>query len=68
MLALTAGDGLALLDAGRGRAMRPMLVPVRLDLAVLGRAGQVPALLRGLVRGPARRAAAAGTAGWRGAA
>ena len=40
----------------------PVLVPVGLDRVALGalaRAGTLPALLRGLVRGPARRAGAA---------
>ncbi|HYQ67994.1 type I polyketide synthase, partial [Actinophytocola sp.] len=52
--ALSTLDGLALFDAGLG-ATEPNLVPVRLDLAVLRNATHVPALLRGLVRTPARR-------------
>jgi acyl transferase domain-containing protein/NADPH:quinone reductase-like Zn-dependent oxidoreductase/acyl carrier protein len=57
--ALTAEEGLRLFDAALGVA-EPVLVPVRLDAAALrGRAGEVPAVLRGLVRAPARRAARA---------
>ncbi|WP_372503531.1 type I polyketide synthase [Streptomyces spectabilis] len=57
---LTAEDGAALLDAGLAAGL-PVVVPTRLDLsAVRARAAAdgVPALLRGLVRPPARRAAA----------
>ncbi|MEV0505457.1 SDR family NAD(P)-dependent oxidoreductase, partial [Streptomyces spectabilis] len=57
---LTAEDGVALLDAGLAAGL-PVVVPTRLDLsAVRARAAAdgVPALLRGLVRPPARRAAA----------
>ncbi|KJK54867.1 beta-ketoacyl reductase, partial [Saccharothrix sp. ST-888] len=59
--ALSIDDGLALFDAS---AALPdaVLVPARLDLAGLraqaAESGQVPALLRGLVRPPARRATA----------
>ncbi|MFE7779260.1 beta-ketoacyl synthase N-terminal-like domain-containing protein, partial [Streptomyces sp. NPDC057445] len=57
---LSAAEGLALFDAAceSGEAH---LLPIRLDVAALGRSldGEpVPALLRGLVRRPARRAAA----------
>ncbi|MFL6118637.1 SDR family NAD(P)-dependent oxidoreductase, partial [Actinophytocola sp.] len=52
--ALSRLDGLALFDAALG-ASEPNLVPVRLDLAALRGLTQVPALLRGLVRTPARR-------------
>ncbi|MEW2525007.1 type I polyketide synthase [Streptomyces sp. NPDC047071] len=57
---LTTEDGLALLDAGLSCGL-PAVVPTRLDLsAVRARAAAdgVPPLLRGLVRPPARRAAA----------
>ncbi|MFJ1709421.1 type I polyketide synthase, partial [Kitasatospora sp. NPDC088346] len=58
--ALTTAQGLALLDAALTTDL-PALVPIRLDLSAL-RAGAatrpVPALLRGLVGGPARRVAA----------
>ena len=61
--ALTARDGLALLDAALARD-EALLVPARLDLSGLGASGRpVPALLRGLVprsAALARPAAAAG--------
>nr|WP_116210513.1 type I polyketide synthase [Streptomyces olivoreticuli] len=57
--ALSSAEGLALFDAA-GSADDAVLLPVRLDLAALrARAASgsaVPALLRGLVRAPARRA------------
>ncbi|QKW09727.1 SDR family NAD(P)-dependent oxidoreductase [Streptomyces sp. NA04227] len=56
---LTAREGVALFDAGLASG-RSVVVPARLDLAaVRARSGTdgVPALLRGLVRPPARRAA-----------
>jgi acyl carrier protein len=57
---LPVEEGLALLDAAAG-ADRAALVAARLDPAALAAAGdQVPAVLRGLARRPARRAAAAG--------
>jgi acyl transferase domain-containing protein/NADPH:quinone reductase-like Zn-dependent oxidoreductase/acyl carrier protein len=57
--ALSAEEGLRLFDASLGLD-EPVLVPVRLDTAALReRGGQVPAVLRGLVRAPARRAARA---------
>ncbi|MEU3838406.1 beta-ketoacyl synthase N-terminal-like domain-containing protein, partial [Streptomyces microflavus] len=57
---LSAADGLALFDAAceSGEAH---LLPIRLDIAALRRRvddSSLPALLRGLVRRPARRAAA----------
>ncbi|MFF0772390.1 SDR family NAD(P)-dependent oxidoreductase [Nonomuraea wenchangensis] len=55
-VSLTAGQGLALLDAGL-QAGRPHLVPARFDPAALGRRGDLPALLRELA-GPAARPAA----------
>jgi acyl carrier protein len=58
--ALTADEGLALLDSAMARD-EPLLVPVRLDIAGLrvraARGGQVSALLSGLA-GPARPPAA----------
>ncbi|NXY96047.1 SDR family NAD(P)-dependent oxidoreductase, partial [Streptomyces sp. BR123] len=57
---LTPETGLALFDAAR-RTADPLLVPLPLDLAAVraqARTGMVPDLLRGLVRMPARRAAA----------
>jgi acyl transferase domain-containing protein/acyl carrier protein len=54
---LTGVHGLALFDAACA-ADTPVVVPADLDLDVLGRSGgPVPAVFRGLVRGPARRAA-----------
>ncbi|MFE9425684.1 SDR family NAD(P)-dependent oxidoreductase [Kitasatospora sp. NPDC006697] len=58
VLPLATDQGLALLDAATGRD-EPYLLPVRLDLAALRtQAAGLPAALRGLVRAPARRAAA----------
>ncbi|HZN19902.1 MAG TPA: acyltransferase domain-containing protein, partial [Micromonosporaceae bacterium] len=63
---LSSAEGLALFDAALALD-EALLVPLRLDLAMLRAqeaAGSAPALLRGLVRAPARRAAAeAGAAG-----
>ncbi|MGK4578842.1 type I polyketide synthase [Kitasatospora sp. HPMI-4] len=60
-MALTIDEGLALLDASVALP-DAVLVPARLDLAGLraraAESGHVPALLRGLVRPPARRAVA----------
>ncbi|WP_327585127.1 SDR family NAD(P)-dependent oxidoreductase [Nonomuraea sp. NBC_00507] len=57
--ALSVAEGLALFDAGVGRDVAA-LVPLRVDAAALRSRGDVlPALLRGLVRGPVRRAGAA---------
>src|SRR6202034_277211 len=62
---LTAGTGLALLDAAATTA-EPLLIPAPLDLATLRRAETVPPLLSALVRRPARPAAGpAGPAGGR---
>ncbi|MFJ9953535.1 SDR family NAD(P)-dependent oxidoreductase [Kitasatospora sp. NPDC091207] len=55
--ALESDHALALYDAARA-ADRPTVVPARLDLAVLRGTGDVPALLRDLVRPGPRRAAA----------
>ncbi|MEU7359574.1 SDR family NAD(P)-dependent oxidoreductase [Streptomyces olivaceoviridis] len=54
---LATEEGLRLLDAALGAA-EPLLLPVGLDLAVLRRAGDVPAVLRALVPVRARRTAA----------
>ncbi|MFD4483477.1 SDR family NAD(P)-dependent oxidoreductase, partial [Streptomyces sp. NPDC058471] len=65
---ISVEQGLALFDAATSVPGRALLVPIRLDLGVLrSRATSiggdaVPVLLRGLVRVPARRAAAAGSA------
>ncbi|MCC3779385.1 SDR family NAD(P)-dependent oxidoreductase, partial [Streptomyces sp. UNOB3_S3] len=58
-LTLSTADGLALFDAALA-ARRPLLVPVRLDGAVLRdrRPAELPALLRGLYRGSTTRRAA----------
>ncbi|MFB9611737.1 type I polyketide synthase, partial [Kutzneria kofuensis] len=61
---LSSERGLALLDAALGLDV-PVVAPVALDPAGLreqARAGALPAVLRGLVRVPARRLADAGTA------
>ncbi|MFF2192598.1 SDR family NAD(P)-dependent oxidoreductase [Streptomyces sp. NPDC058157] len=54
---LTVDQGLALFDAALGTD-EPLLVPVPLDLRTLRTRDQVPALLRTLTAGPARRAVA----------
>nr|MYY02352.1 type I polyketide synthase [Streptomyces sp. SID4913] len=59
---MSAEQGLALLDAALAARSQPALAPVRLDSAALrarAGAGTLPAPLRGLVRTPARRSAAA---------
>ncbi|WP_449455867.1 SDR family NAD(P)-dependent oxidoreductase [Streptomyces dangxiongensis] len=62
VLALTADEGLALLDTGL-HADRALLVPIKLDLRALrsdaASGGTVPHLLRGLVRAGRRSARAA---------
>ncbi|KAB8167950.1 SDR family NAD(P)-dependent oxidoreductase [Streptomyces sp. 3MP-14] len=60
MTALPTEEALALFDAAL-RQDRPVVVPTRLDLAALRRSGEVPALLRALVRAP-RRAVVVGGA------
>ncbi|TWF93872.1 type I polyketide synthase [Saccharopolyspora dendranthemae] len=56
-LPLSAEDGLALFDAALA-AESAQLVPLRLATGALrSRGGEIPALLRGLVRAPGRRAA-----------
>ncbi|WKX70498.1 type I polyketide synthase [Streptomyces sp. XD-27] len=63
VLGLSSAEGLDLFDLAH-RMGDPLLVPMRLDLAPLrgADASMVPALLRGLVRVPARRTAGAGPA------
>ncbi|MEU0486449.1 SDR family NAD(P)-dependent oxidoreductase, partial [Streptosporangium sp. NPDC006013] len=56
---LSVEQGLALFDAA-GRVARSVVVPLRLELAVLRTHGEVSPLLRGLVRG-GRRSAASGS-------
>jgi acyl transferase domain-containing protein/NADPH:quinone reductase-like Zn-dependent oxidoreductase/short-subunit dehydrogenase/acyl carrier protein len=60
---LAPAEGLGLLDAAE-LVDRALLLPMRLDLgrirALVAGAGIVPALLRGLVRAPARRASQSG--------
>jgi acyl carrier protein len=59
--ALSEETGLALFDAAIGRA-EALLMPARLDLAALAKPGQIPPLLRGLVRSTHRATRAASTA------
>ncbi|MGW6598882.1 SDR family NAD(P)-dependent oxidoreductase, partial [Streptomyces sp. NPDC055036] len=61
---LTVDQGVALFDAALATGA-PAVAPVRLDLPVLRTQGEIPPLLRGLIRTPGRRAAAqvSGTAG-----
>ncbi|WP_285529942.1 beta-ketoacyl reductase, partial [Streptomyces lavendulae] len=62
--ALAAAEGLTLFDAASATE-RPLLVPVKLDLAALraqAGSGMLPPLLSGLVRTPARRSAGGATA------
>ncbi|GAA3487912.1 type I polyketide synthase [Streptomyces cremeus] len=58
---LSVDDGLALFDAALS-AGRSALLPVRLDLAAIRALGDVPPLLRGLIRTRARRSLRTGTA------
>ncbi len=63
MAGLSSREGLELFDAANA-AGEALVIPVRLDIPVLraqARAGMVPALLRGLVRAPARRAGEGGS-------
>ncbi|MCC3775995.1 type I polyketide synthase, partial [Streptomyces sp. UNOB3_S3] len=57
--ALTEEQGVALFDAALS-SRTPVLLPVRLDLSVLRLQGDVPPLLRGLIRTPVRRSAVSG--------
>ncbi len=52
---LSPRQGLALFDAALA-STEPVMLPVRLDLAALRARGEIPALFRGLIRTPARRA------------
>ncbi|MFD0444348.1 SDR family NAD(P)-dependent oxidoreductase [Streptomyces rhizosphaericus] len=66
---LTAESGLELFDAAQG-SDEPLLVPLPLDMAALraqAGSGMLPALFRGLVRAPARRAAESAAAAAAGA-
>ncbi|MET8584709.1 type I polyketide synthase [Streptomyces collinus] len=58
---LSETDGLALLDAALGTDA-PALVPIRLDLTTLAAQAELPPLFGTLVRRPAARPAATGTA------
>ncbi|WP_240667684.1 type I polyketide synthase [Streptomyces luteoverticillatus] len=61
---LSAEEGVALFDRALALADEPVTLPLRLDLAALRARGEVPPLLRGLIRTPAgRRAASAGAGG-----
>ncbi|MFJ9847690.1 beta-ketoacyl synthase N-terminal-like domain-containing protein, partial [Kitasatospora sp. NPDC101155] len=59
--AIAPEQGVALFDAAIATG-HPAVLPVRLDLAAMAAHGEVPALLRGLVRGRVRRAVVAGSA------
>ncbi|MEV8475856.1 KR domain-containing protein, partial [Streptomyces sp. NPDC051173] len=61
MPALSAEEGVALFDTALATA-EPLLLPVRLDLAVLRAQGEPQPLLRGLIRTNTRRTSAAGSA------
>ncbi|MYZ40436.1 MULTISPECIES: beta-ketoacyl synthase N-terminal-like domain-containing protein, partial [unclassified Streptomyces] len=54
---LSVDQGVALFDAALATGAATV-APVRLDLAVLRAQGDIPPLLRGVIRAPARRAAA----------
>ncbi|WP_221362392.1 acyl carrier protein, partial [Streptomyces beigongshangae] len=54
----TAEQGTALFDAALASG-EPVLLPVRLDFPALRAQGEVPPLLRGLIRTPARRSVTA---------
>ncbi|WP_411292662.1 type I polyketide synthase, partial [Streptomyces sp. EAG2] len=60
--ALATDEGLALFDAAHATGL-PHLLPLRFDLATARTLRPVPALLRGLVRAPARRIAGTVTGG-----
>ncbi|WP_229860055.1 acyl carrier protein, partial [Streptomyces anandii] len=66
MLALSSEEGLALLDTSLA-VDEAVLLPMRLDLAVLraeaAATGTVPALLRGLVRAPLPRVSSSSASG-----
>ncbi|MFD0742299.1 SDR family NAD(P)-dependent oxidoreductase [Phytohabitans flavus] len=58
---LTVEQGLTLFDAAL-TAGAPSVVPIRLDLPAIRAAGEVPPLLRGLIRTPVRRGTVSGAA------
>ncbi|MET8682562.1 type I polyketide synthase, partial [Streptomyces sp. NPDC004647] len=58
--ALSVGQGVAVFDAAPATG-EAVVVPVRLDLPVLRAQGEVPPLLRSLIRTRARRASVAGS-------
>ncbi|MFD0381492.1 type I polyketide synthase [Streptomyces stramineus] len=58
--ALTEEQGVALFDLATA-ATAAVLLPVRLDLSALRARGEVPALMRGLVRTPVRRSVVTGS-------
>ncbi len=59
---LSAEEGVALFDAALSSA-EPLALPVRLDLAVLREQGEVPPLLRSLIRTRTRRTGAVAASG-----
>ncbi|GAA2098738.1 type I polyketide synthase [Streptomyces albiaxialis] len=59
MAPMSSEEGVALFDVV-GAAGTPVVIPVALDTRKIAAAGEVPAILRGLVRAPARRTAGAG--------
>jgi polyene macrolide polyketide synthase len=61
MVPLSSKEALVLLDNAHASG-EALLVPVRLDTAALRKLGTVPAVLRGVIRGPARRTAGASVA------
>ncbi|MET8851707.1 type I polyketide synthase [Amycolatopsis sp. NPDC004625] len=62
VLAMTPAEALGSFDIGLA-AEQPLLVPIKLDLKTLRGAGEVPHLLRGLVRASRRVARAAAASG-----
>nr|WSX19095.1 type I polyketide synthase [Streptomyces tubercidicus] len=56
---MSSEQGVALFDVV-GAAETPVVIPVALDTKKVAAAGEVPAILRGLVRAPARRTVSAG--------
>ncbi|AZS70419.1 polyketide synthase [Streptomyces lydicus] len=58
---MSSEEGVALFDVV-GAAGTPVVIPVALDAKKVSAAGEVPAILRGIVRTPARRTVSAGPA------
>ncbi|MGY5123580.1 SDR family NAD(P)-dependent oxidoreductase [Streptomyces nigrescens] len=58
---MSSEEGVALFDVV-GAAETPVVIPVALDTRKVAAAGEVPAILRGIVRAPARRTVSAGPA------